>query len=100
MISEHKFVSAYTSFWRLVLPFGDSFTRRMNLGSEIFNRRPYNLTVSPDRASLVSEMSFRFLVLRLNSSLSDQFELGTYGDVAQAAWRYVCRFPDSGLIAE
>lgn len=57
MISERKFVSAHTSFWRVAMPMGEAFMRAVNTNLPSFMEPRGSL---PDtRYSLVSEYSFR-----------------------------------------
>ncbi len=96
MISEHKLASAYSSFWRITLPFSEAFTRRMNLATKPFAQR-YELGVPSERVALVSEMSFRFLGRALSGSAD--IDRSSIEDAAQEAWLYISRFPDSGSLS-
>lgn len=96
MISEHKLASAYSSFWRITLPFSDAFTRRMNLATKPFAQH-YELNVTSERVALVSEMSFRFLGRALSAPAD--IDRASIEDAAQEAWLYISRFPDSGTLS-
>ena len=57
MISEHKFVTSFTSVWREVMPLGDNYWRRQNL--LLLQKQPKvkNL-VAADMRGLVNELAF------------------------------------------
>lgn len=98
MISEHKLSTAYASFWQTALPFAENFTRRLNMETEAY-APPFVLSVPSNRASLMSEMSFRFLKPALTGELM-LLDRPKVLEVAQSAWEYVSRFADSGDLAE
>lgn len=57
MISEHKFVTSFTSVWREVMPLGDSYWRRENILLLQMHPKVANL-VSADMRGLVNELAF------------------------------------------
>lgn len=57
MISEHKFVTSFTSVWREVMPLGDSYWRRQNLLLLPTHPKVKNL-VAADMRGLVNELAF------------------------------------------
>ena len=61
MISEHKFSSGYTSFWRNALPLGEAFVRLMNQRLRKF-AEPYEFDAPAEKSALLSEASFRLLI--------------------------------------
>jgi hypothetical protein len=58
MISERKFVSSHSSFWRAVLPLGDAFTRTVNRNLRLF-AGPYPSLFPSSRNAAISELGFR-----------------------------------------
>lgn len=60
MISERKFATSFTSFWRELLPMGDAFLRRTNLTKSRF-KDPLQRVTRPERRALVNELGFRLL---------------------------------------
>src|SRR5688572_26131147 len=61
VISEHKFSSGYTSFWRTALPLGEAFVRQMNSRPEKF-AEPFDFDAPPDKSALISETGFRLFI--------------------------------------
>lgn len=57
MISEHKFVTSFTSIWREVMPLGDSYWRRENLLLLQKHPKVANL-VAADMRGLANELAF------------------------------------------
>lgn len=58
MISEKKFVSSHSSFWRAVLPLGESFIRTMNRSLRKV-ADPYPSVFPSHRNAAISELGFR-----------------------------------------
>lgn len=58
MISERKFVSSHSSFWRAVLPLGDSFIRTINRRLRAFAGE-YPSQFPGSRNAAISELGFR-----------------------------------------
>ncbi|MEO5797199.1 MAG: hypothetical protein ABIP34_20410 [Rhodoferax sp.] len=57
MISEHKFVTSFTSAWREVMPLGDNYWRKQNL--LLHPKLPVVANVAPpDIRGLVNELAF------------------------------------------
>jgi len=58
MISEHRFVSSFSSFWRELLPTGDAYIRNQNLQLQRFET-PLESSLPPERRSFINELAFR-----------------------------------------
>ena len=58
MISERKFVSSHSSFWRAVLPLGDAFIRTINRNLRVFSGT-YSSIFPSSRNAAISELGFR-----------------------------------------
>lgn len=102
LISEHKFSSGYTSFWRTALPLGEAFVRQMNGRREKF-AEPFDFDLTPDRSALVSETSFRLLIegglTRVALVASHPGELSTASQAALEASAYLSKLKGSHPIA-
>ena len=57
MISEHKFITSFTSVWREVMPLGDNYWRRQNLLLLPSQSKVENF-VAADLRGLVNELAF------------------------------------------
>lgn len=66
MISERKLVSSHSSFWRHLMPMGDSFVRLINSSRERYSP-PIVSRSKPDRNALISELSFRLFEYSVKS---------------------------------
>jgi hypothetical protein len=71
MISEHKFVTSFTSAWREVMPLGDNYWRKQNL--LLLPKQPIVKNVAaPDIRGLVNELAFMSFCEILESSASHE----------------------------
>ena len=96
MISEHRFVSSFSSFWRELLPTGDAYIRNQNLQLQRFET-PLDSSLPPERRSFVNELAFRLLSL-VNAPngkpLTDLSKSAMEKAVCETV-SYIGRFPQS-----
>jgi hypothetical protein len=80
MISEHKFVTSFTSAWREVMPLGDNYWRKQNL--LLLPKQPVvKNVVAPSIRGLVNELAFMSFCEVLDSTASRKLLLPNSNDI-------------------
>lgn len=93
MISEHRFSSAYSSFWKQLFPMGEVFIRRLNMACE----RPIDpldstLPVSKGKRAIINELSFRLFKEKAENNKVDRKRLT---ELSNEVIRYIERLSNT-----
>ena len=92
LISERKFSQGFASFWRSVLPMGETYTRRINHEAERF-APPMQTVIDPQRSAFISELGFRYYSRAADSFLNGLSVNVLPGpvqeDLATETWNYI-----------
>lgn len=93
MISERTFVAVNTSFWRELMPTGESYIRRQNLQLARFDQ-PMESNAQAERQALISELAFRFFRFSVsnNLNLANPLPDSIFKELSQETVRFLSRF--------